>query len=294
MALNRPSDAEAAADKMRLLAPDVPHYSIYFLGFVRGDEAEMQHQLALAKAGRGDLESLASAAADTAAYHGRIEKHPVIPVTASNNESAAISQAKRAMWEAEFQLPTAASRDARAALAKAPTLYVRVLAALALARAGYTASAEKLSNELEKTYPPDSMMMLYGGSSIRASLDLNRKDPVSAVNRLEAAANVELSAEFLFPGATMYPVYIRGMAYQVLHHGKDAASEFQKLIEHRGVIANCPLGALAHLQLGCAYAMQWQSAKARNAYEDFFDLWKDADPDMPILKQAKEEYAKLQ
>jgi eukaryotic-like serine/threonine-protein kinase len=290
MALNRLADAETAAQKMRILAPDVPHYSIYFLSFVRGDESEMQHQLALAKAGKGDLESLLSAADDTAAYRGRIEKHP----TTHNDEPAAISQAKRALWEAEFQLNDAARRDTRAALANAPTLYVRVLAALALARAGDTGAAEKLSTQIEKTSPPDSMMRLYADSSVRAALELDRNDPVHAINQLQDAASVELSGEFLFPGATMYPVYVRGMAYLALHKGNEAAAEFQKFMDHRGLIANCPLGALAHLQIGRAYAMQGDNATAKSAYKDFLTLWKDADPDIPILKEAKAEYAKLQ
>ena len=294
MALNRLADAESAAEKMRVLAPDVPHYSIYFLGFVRGDGSEMQHQLALAEAGKGDSELLASAAADTAAYHGRIEKHPAIQMTASNNEPAAISQLKRALWKAEFQLGDAARGDAREALANAPTRYVRILAALALARAGDTVAAEKLSNELEKGYPPDTLERLYWVSSIRAAVELNRNNPANAIKLLQAAANVELSADSLFPGATMHPVYLRGLAYLALHQGPESAAEFQKIIEHRGLVANCPLGALAHLQLGRAYVMTGDAAKARAAYQDFLTLWKDADPDIPIQKQAKVEYAKLQ
>jgi serine/threonine protein kinase len=293
MALNRLADAESAAEKMRVLAPDVPHYSIYFLGFVRGDGSEMQHQLALAEAGKGDSELLASAAADTAAYHGRIEKHPAIQMTASNNEPAAISQLKRALWEAEFQLGDAARGDAREALANAPTRYVRILAALALARARDTVAAEKLSIELEKGYPPDALERLYWVSSIRAAVELNRNNPANAIKLLQAAANVELSADSLFPGATMHPVYLRGLAYLALHQGPESAAEFQKIIEHRGLVANCPLGALAHLQLARAYALQGDTAKARVAYQDFLTLWKDADLDIPILFAAKSEYAKL-
>ena len=136
-------------------------------------------------------------------------------------------------------------------------------------------------------------MILYGGSSIRAALDLNGNDASDAIARLRAAANVELSTEFLFPGSTMYPVYLRGLAYLASNNGQEAAVEFQKFMDRRGLIANCPLGALAHLQLGRAYAMQGDTAKAKAAYQDFLTLWKDADPDIPILKQAKAEYAKL-
>jgi eukaryotic-like serine/threonine-protein kinase len=137
-------------------------------------------------------------------------------------------------------------------------------------------------------------MMLYGGSSIRSALALNRNDAADAIKRLQATAGVELGIEWFFPGSTMYPVYLRGLAYLASHRAQEAAVEFQKFIDHRGVIANCPLGALAHLQLGRAYAMAGDTAKAKAAYKDFLTLWKDADPDIPILKQAKAEYAKLQ
>jgi hypothetical protein len=256
----------------------------------------MEQQLALAKAGQGDVESLTSAAADTAAYHGRIEKYPNAPPTShdNDNEAAAISQAKRALWEAEFELKAAARRDARAALAKAPTLYVRVLVALALARAGDTVLAEKLSAQVEKASPPGTMMRLYGDSSIRAALELDGNDPAHALNELQDTARVELSSEFLYPGATMYPVYLRGMAYLALHQAHEATAEFQKFIDYRGVIVNCPLGALARLQLARAYAMAGDTTRARSSYEHFLTIWKDADPDIPIRKQAKTEYAKLQ
>jgi tetratricopeptide (TPR) repeat protein len=294
LALNRLADAETAAEKMRVLAPDLPHYSIYFLAFVRGDNAEMQHQMALAKAGKGDVESLASSAADTAAYHGRIEEDLTTQTRSSHNEPRAISQAKRGLWEAEFQLHDAATKDAREALANASTLYVRVLSSLALARAGDSEEAEKLVKELEKNLSPDSMTMLYGGSSVRAALDLNRGNPADAIKQLQAAANVELSLEWFFPGSTMYPAYLRGLAYLASQRGQEAAVEFQKFVDHRGLIANCPLGALANLQLGRAYAMAGETAKAKAAYQDFLTLWKDADPNIPILKQAKAEYARLQ
>src|SRR5579864_2260867 len=294
LALNRVDDAENAAQKMRALAPDVPEYATYFLGFVRGDRDEMEQQLGLARAGKGDRELLESAADQTAAYYGRIQTRPIPETPSSNNEPFAMSQVKRALWEAEFQLDDAARRDATHAVALAPTLYVRVLAALALARAEDNEAAEKLTTELEKTIPPDSMVALYGGSSIRAALYLNRNAPADAIERLQAAVNVELSTEFFFPGSIMYPAYLRGLAYLHSQQPREAVSEFQKFIDHRGLIANCPLGALVRLQLGRAYVMAGDIAKAKSAYQDFLTLWKEADPDIPILKQAKAEYAKLQ
>jgi eukaryotic-like serine/threonine-protein kinase len=114
-----------------------------------------------------------------------------------------------------------------------------------------------------------------------------------AIQRLQAAANVELSTEILFPGSTMYPVYLRGSAYLASRRGQEAAGEFQKFVDHRGLIVNCPLGALAHLGLARAYALSGETTKAKVAYQDFLALWKDADPDIPILIAAKSEYATL-
>jgi eukaryotic-like serine/threonine-protein kinase len=290
-ALNRIPDAEGVAQKMKILAPNVPHYAVYFLGFVRGDFQEMRHELDLAKT-KEDAELLGSAAADTETYHGRIDGS--LHTLASGEEPAAISRVKRALWEAEFQLKYAAVKDSAEALAKSRTRYVRVLAALALARAENSAAAEKLNSDLERMSAPDSSVKLYAGSSIHAALALNENRPADAITYLTPAADIELSTEMLFPGATMYPVYLRGMAYLDLHRGLEAATEFQKMVEHRGLIANCPLGALARLQLGRAYVLSRDMARAKAEYQDFLSLWKDADPDIPILKQAKSEYAKLQ
>ena len=137
-------------------------------------------------------------------------------------------------------------------------------------------------------------MALYGVSSIRAALYLNQNATADAIKSLHTAANVELSSEFFFPGSIMYPVYLRGVAYLAARQAREAVGEFQKFEDHRGLIANCPLGALARLQLARAYAMSGDTAKAKAVYQSFLTLWKDADPDIPILTQAKAEYAKMQ
>jgi eukaryotic-like serine/threonine-protein kinase len=293
MALNRFDEAEVTADKLQLVAPDVPHCSSYRLGFLRRDSNAMRHQLALAETAKEDPQMLGSAADDTAAYGGRIERQTAIQMSTSDIEPAALAQLKRALWEAEFGLRQAARRDATEALARAPTRYVQILTALALARAGDTLAAEKYTNELEKAFPPDSDISLYWVSSIHASQELNRNNPANAIKALRNAAGVELGTDTLFFGATMHPAYLRGVAYLAQRQGSDAAAEFQKFIEHRGLVGNCPLGALARLGLGRAYALQGDTAKAKVAYQDFLTLWKDADPSIPVLKQAKEEYAKL-
>jgi tetratricopeptide (TPR) repeat protein len=158
-----------------------------------------------------------------------------------------------------------------------------------LARAGDTVAAEKLTAELDKNFPLDTLVHRYRLPAIRAAVAVQRKDPKRALELLQAASAIELGDT-----GNLLPVYVRGEAYLMLHDGSRAAAEFQKFVDHRGLVLNSPIGALAHLQIGRAFAMAGDTAKAKAAYQDFLTLWKDADPDVPILKQAKAEYARLQ
>ena len=168
-----------------------------------------------------------------------------------------------------------------------------VVAALALARAGDTAGAEKLAAELDKTYPLDTLVQRYWLPTIRAAIALERKDPNRAVELLKDASTIELGQSTAALTIFLCPVYVRGEAYLMLHDGNAAAAEFQKFIDHRGVVVNFPWARLARVGLARAYAMQGDTAKAKAAYQDFLTLWKDADPDIPVLIAAKAEYAKL-
>ena len=158
---------------------------------------------------------------------------------------------------------------------------------------GDTAAAEKLATELDKTLPLDTLVQRYWLPAIWAAVSLQRKDPDRAIELLKAASTIELGASANL-AISMCPVYLRGEAYLMLHDGNRAAAEFQKFIDHRGLVGNFPWGAMARLGLARAYAMQGDTAKAKSAYKDFLTLWKDADPGIPILKEAKAEYAKLQ
>lgn len=175
-----------------------------------------------------------------------------------------------------------------------PNRDVKVAAAPALARAGDTAAAEKLAAELDKQFPVDTLVHTYWLPTIRAAVALERKDPSRAVELLKVTSAIELSQVNAF----LCPVYLRGEAYLMLHDGKAAAAEFQKFIDHYGLVANFPWGALARLGPARAYALDVDKAPARDkahaAYRNFFTIWKDADPGIPIYKQAKAEYAKLQ
>jgi len=199
-----------------------------------------------------------------------------------------------ALREAEAGNREQADAEATAAVKLAPNRDVRAIAALALARAGDTAGAEKLAAELDKAFPLDTLVQRYWLPTIRAGVALERKDPNRAIELLKVASTIELSSITHDLTIFLCPVYLRWEAYLMLHDGNRAAAEFQKFIDHRGVVVNFPWGALARLGLARAYAMQGDVAKARAAYQDFLTLWKDADPDVPILKEAKAEYAKLQ
>jgi predicted Zn-dependent protease len=203
-------------------------------------------------------------------------------------ETAAGYQVTIALFEVDTGNREQGLADVHAAMKLAPNRDVQEFAAVALARAGDPAAAEKLADELDKTFPLSTMVQRYWLPVIRAAVALQRKDPSWAIELLQVVGDLELA------NMRLLPAYLRGEAYLMLHDGNRAAAEFQKFIDHRGEVKNMPWGALARLGLARAYAMQSDTTKARAAYQDFLTLWKGADPDIPILKQAKAEYAKLQ
>jgi eukaryotic-like serine/threonine-protein kinase len=148
-----------------------------------------------------------------------------------------------------------------------------------------------MTSGLGKRFPEDTIVQFNYLPTLRAKIAVNRGKAAYAIENLRAAAPYELGD---VGPTSLYPIYVRGEAYLAAHHGSTAAAEFQKILTHPGVVFNEPIGALAHLQIGRAYAMAGHTAKAKSAYQDFLGLWKDADPDIPMLKQAKTEYAKLQ
>ena len=302
--LNRFDEAQAVykeAEK-RNLEDEGLLLARYQLAFLEGASAEMARVAATA-VGKPSAEALLLAAqADTEAWHGRLKNARALTqsavASAQNNdakETAAAYLAVAALREVESGNRSQARANVALGMKLAPKGYVRDLAALALARAGDTVEAEKLAAELDKTAPLDTLVQRYWLPSIRAGVALQRNDPKRAIELLTVAGATELSADRLTDiGVFLIPVYLRGEAYLMLHDGTSAAVEFQKFIDHRGLVVNFPWGALARLGLARAYATQGDTAKAKAAYEDFLSLWKDADPDIRILKQAKAEYAKLQ
>jgi tetratricopeptide (TPR) repeat protein len=303
LALNRIDDAQKTIEQAQKqnLVGDFLHLAIYQLAFLKGDSAEMGRQVSWAAGKPGTEDILLSFQSDTEAYYGHLSKARDFSrravdaaVRADSRETAAIWQINAAVREAEFGNVAAARQGVAAALALSPGRDVEMLSALALARSGETARAKTIVAELEKNYPSHTVLKVYWLPTIKAAVELDANNTAQSLVFLEAAAPYELGGPPQFQLGTLYPAYIRGQAYLAAHNGTAAAAEFQKFLDHRGIVINFPLGALAHLGLARAYALSGDTAKAKTAYNDFLTLWKDADPDIPILKQAKAEYAKLQ
>jgi tetratricopeptide (TPR) repeat protein/predicted Ser/Thr protein kinase len=326
MSLNRLDEAEAVYKQAeeRKLENELLLQGRYWLAFLKGDVAQMA-QLVSAAMGKPGAEGLLLATqADTEGWYGKLKDAHELTGRAMDSaqhndaqETAAAYQAVAALREVEAGNREQARAEAQAAVKLAPNRDVRAIAALALARAGDAAGAEKLAAELDKTFPLDTLVQRYWLPTIRAGVALDRQDPNRAIELLKAASTVELGMAANLP-IFLFPAYLRGEAYLMLHDGNPAAAEFQKFIDHRGLVVNFPWGALARLGLARAYALeagvgaglvpvppgrehpqgaplrQDALAKARAAYQDFLTLWKDADPAVPILKEAKAEYARLQ
>ena len=288
-------------------------FALYALAFLASDSAAMaeQQQWFLSKP-EFEHEGL-SLASDTEAYSGHLGKAQELTkravdsaIRADNKEVGAIWQAIGAQREAAYGNAKEARQEAAAAFKLVPTSKgVAAEAALAFAMAGDTARAESLAQDLGKRYPLGTQMQSFWLPAIQAQLALNRKNPALAVNRLQAASPpIEFGSIPLINISCLYPTYVRGEAYLAAGQGKESAAEFQKILDHSGIVWNCWTGALAHLGVARANALQARTSqgadadsarvRALAAYKDFLTLWKDADPDIPILKQGKAEYAKLQ
>ena len=286
----------------RKLDDDTLHNVLYGVEFIARNPKGMAEQEAWFE-GRPELQNeILALEADTEAYAGHVIKSRELArraveaaLRADNKESAAIWHLYSAWREAVFGNFEEAKRDAAAGLAMASdSRDVLQLAALVLARAGDPAKARALAEELAKRYPLHSVVQSYWLPTIQAQLALTAKDSAGAIAKLRNAASKDYGLVVSNANTScLYAVYLRGEAY--LASGQEGAvAEFQKIVDHSGLVSNCFAGALAHLGLGRAYALAGDKAKARAAYQDFLTLWKDADADIPVLKEAKAEFAKLQ
>jgi hypothetical protein len=301
--LNRVEEAEATGKEAHAKGLDSRLAPVlYGTAFYRDDTSEMARQVASATGKANDGELLLALEADTAAYFGHLGKAREFLRQAADSaeragekERSAGYYAVSALREALFGNADRGGQQAILAKGRASGRDMDYGLALALAYAGDAGQAQALADDLGKRFPEDTVVQFNYLPTLRAKLALLRSSPQQALDSLQAAAPYELGlpAYSFYNWPNLYPVYVRGEAYLAAHQGNEAAAEFQKILDHRGIVLNEPIGALAHLQLARAYAMRGDAAKARAAYQDFLTLWKDADPDIPILIAAKAEYAKL-
>ncbi len=304
IALNRFSDAQATYEQARKLdlQSEFFAYNLYQLAFLQHDAAGMARQLAASRGQPGLEDPMLAYAAETAAYHGQLAKARNASEQAMDaaqragaQEATATYLAMSALREALFGNADEAEQRAGAAVHRSPSRDVQFGAALAFAISGNLAQAQALADNLANGFPEDTLAQSNYLPALRAKLALAQGHPAEALTVLKSATPYEFgvtrSGELGW--TSMYPIYVRGEAYLALHESRKAAAEFQKVLDHPGLALNYPIGPMARLQRARALSDAGARAESRAAYEDLLDLWKDADPDLPVLKQAKAEVARL-
>jgi tetratricopeptide (TPR) repeat protein len=302
LSLNRIAEGKAVVHEGQARHLDSPaiHQNLYWVAFMEHDEAGMEREAAWLLGKSGYEGASLYAQANTASYAGQfgraremIRREVSFASRTGEKEPAAICQSASAVHEALAGNVGLAKQQAQAALTLSNAKYVEAMAAMALGLAGDVSQTARLAADLAKRFPEDTIVQSIYLPTIHAVIALQRgrgaKDANEAIDALAAAVPYELGESYF----TLYPAYVRGEAYLAAHQGRAAIVEFEKILSHSSVVLNDVIGALAHLQLGRAYALTGDTEKAKVAYQDFLTLWKDADQDIPILKQARAENAKL-
>jgi len=305
VALNRFDDAKTVTQGAlgRNLDSIPLHLNLYALAFFENNVGAIKQQVDWIAGKPSAEDRMLTLESDTEAWFGRAGKarelsQRAVESASRNDEkdAAALWQANVSIREALFGYPDVAAKDAAAAVKLAPgSRDAEAQAALAYAFASDVPNVQSVADDLAKRFPQDTMVQSVWLPTIHAQMEMSRKNAARSIELLQAAAPYDfgmLSSTAM--NSCLYPLYVRAQAYLRAQQGSAAAAEFQKILDHRGLLWNCATGALARLGIARAYALQGDTAKARAAYQDFLTLWKDADPDIPILKQAKAEYAKLQ
>jgi len=298
MGLERMDEAKATINQATARNLDIPFFNavLYNVAFVQRDSSAMSHTLSVLSGGSPQSVSVSyTFAAGAEAYFGHFAKARELSQKAQaswesigKKEQVAAAILGRARAEAELGDAAAAKRDAAAALAVTLSFNTKSGAAYVFALSGEIARAESIASDLAKERPSDTILNRIEIPTTRAAIELYRKNPSKALEILDPVQPYDLAR-----APHLLSVYERGEAYLALRRTNEAAAQFEKVLAHPGIVLTSMIGVLAHLQLGRAYALAGDNGKARSAYQDFFGLWKDADPDVAILKQAKTEYAKL-
>ena len=299
--LNHLQEAGSTIQEAQAKKLDSPsfHILLYRLAFLQNDASGMAQQIAWASGRPGAEDALLGLEADSESYFGQLEKARALSSRAAESaeraekmEVAAGYQAEAAFREAVFGNPVEARLRAAKALALSNGREVEYEAALALAMAGDAPRARALADDLARRFPEDTIVHFTFLPAMRAELALSANNSSEALEAIQTAVPYELGTP-RGSAPALYPIYVHGAAYLAERKGPEATAEFQKIIDHRGIVANSPIAALTYLQLGRAYVLSGDRDKAKAAYQQFLTLWKDADPDIPALKQAKAEYANL-
>ena len=305
ISLGRFAEAAAALQKAADRKLETPYFLVgrYYVAFLEGDELGMKQEIDRA---RGNLETegwMSHNHALVLAHSGQMRnarirwQHTIeLAQQTGDREKAAIYQAAEAVCEAHFGNRDRAKECAVAAIELGKGRDVEYAVAFALALSGDSSGSQKLAEDLAKRFPEDTPVQFEYLPTLRALFALYDKAPLDAIERLQTALPYDLAmpgTAFFAKFGGLYPAYVRGQAYLQAGRGREAAAEFQKVLDHRGIVLADPIGALAHLQLGRAYVISGDMAKAKSAYQDFLTLWNDADAEIPVLREARTEYAKL-
>jgi eukaryotic-like serine/threonine-protein kinase len=308
IALGRISEAEVILERASERKLDIPDFHVqrYVIAFLKDDKPGMEREAAQSQEKLEVDHWMTNAEGFVLAYSGHLENARKMSRQAEDlarkldrGETEALYQGDEAVREALFGNASAARHGARNALELSRSRDVEYRTALALALSGDSSRSRTLTDDLSRRFPEDTIVRFNYLPTLDALLALSDHRPANAVGLLQTAIPYENGTPFgggsdiLLGADSLYPAYVRGMAYLASHQGAEAVAEFQKILDHPGIVISDPIAVLARMQLGRAYALVGDNDKARTAYGDFLTLWKDADPDIPVLKQAKAEYAKL-
>jgi len=308
LALERTAEAEKTLQRASERKLDIPDFNVqrYVIAFLKDDNTGMEREAALPREKPGVDDWMSNAEAYVSAYSGHLEEARKMSRRAADlarkaerRDTEALYEADAAMREALFGNALAARKRAGDAVELSKSRDVEYGAAFALALSGDSSRSQGLTEDLSRRFPEDTIVRFTYVPTIRALVALNHSQPSKAIELLQTAISyeggtpIEGGSEFLLGAGSLYPAYVRGLAYLASHHRAEAAAEFQKILDHRGVVLCDPIGALVHVQVARTYALSGDKTKAKSAFQDFFTMWKDADPDIPILKQAQAEYGHL-
>ena len=275
----------------------------YFIAFLRGDGEGMSQQAAIARASRSTEDLISHLEALRLAGSARLQdarRTSAIAVAIAKQsgrlERAALFEAATAVWEALYGNPAAARQKATAALALGRGREVDYAAAFALAVSGDVSRSRALADDLARDYPEDTSVQFMYLPTLRALFALDAGDAAAAIQSLQTASRFDLAraaSDSMAHFGKLYPIYVRGLAYLAAQQPAEAAAEFQRIVDHRSIVLVDPMDALARLQLARALALSGDTVKAKSVYDDLLTLWKNADPRIPMVDEARAEYARL-